>query len=326
MTGRTFDRRLLVLALLPLAIYALVYIVIDRARPTGLEFAIIDPAEFAKVAAAEGQLRYYWLSAFVLLAAVSLAVAASAAMSLYRDAPRRDRGIIFGLVSLAAVAVIGSEVMGVAARWYTYLGEGLFETIFSQITVGADGDLTLLQAFKIGQEVIKGSAAVALLLLTAGLIVTLTRPPTDASFKARAQHIAAAALRQRTYLQHAALVYVFAMLSMLAWMYWPSPFLASDAVRNDYKDLVMGAAILQGTAFSLGVAAIYLPPALLLRHRSTMLTSSIGPDTELDPETEAAFEPLSVHPFDQFRQVAVMMMPVMVSLLPAVKDLWGVAV
>ncbi len=201
MTGRTFDRRLLVLALLPLAIYALVYIVIDRARPTGLEFAIIDPAEFAKVAAAEGQLRYYWLSAFVLLAAVSLAVAASAAMSLYRDAPRRDRGIIFGLVSLAAVAVVGSEVMGVAARWYTYLGEGLFETIFSQITVGADGDLTLLQAFKIGQEVIKGSAAVALLLLTAGLIVTLTRPPTDASFKARAQHIAAAALRQRTYLQ-----------------------------------------------------------------------------------------------------------------------------
>jgi hypothetical protein len=47
-------------------------------------------------------------------------------------------------------------------------------------------------------------------------------------------------------------------------MYWPMPFLADDATRDAYRQLVVGAAVLQGVGYSLGIAAIYLPPALLL--------------------------------------------------------------
>ncbi len=317
-----FNRRLILLALLPLAIYVLVYAVIDQARPTGIVFQTIDATAFGTVAAAEGRYRYYWLSAFILLTAVSLAVAGSAGLALFRETPPKDRGFAYGFVVIVALAVIAAEVFGVAERWYTYLGDDLFASIFAQVESKGEG--SALSVFIVGQEVIKGSATLAIVLLAACLIMTLAQPPAGVSLAARAKHVAAAAARQRLYLQQAALVYVFAVLAMLSWMYWPLPFLADDAVRKEYQNLVMGAAVLQGVAFTLGVAAIYLPPALLLRQRSVALASA-GADIELDDETRAAIGPLATHPFDQFKQVAVMLMPALVSLTPAITGLWAAA-
>ena len=69
MSGPTFDRRLLLLAILPIAVYFLVYAVVDQARPTGIVFSTIEvePVLSVAVAVAEAKLRYFWLSAFVLL-------------------------------------------------------------------------------------------------------------------------------------------------------------------------------------------------------------------------------------------------------------------
>lgn len=313
----------MLLVLLPLAVYVVVYTVIDQARPAGIVFETIAQESFGSVAAAEGRHRYYWLSAFILLTAVSLAVAGSAGLALFRETPPKDRRFAYGFVALVALAVIAAEVSGVAARWYTYLGDDLFVSIFSQVESKGEG--SALSVFLVGQEVIKGSAALAIVLLAACLIMTLAEPPACVSLAARAKHAAAAAARQRLYLQQAALVYVFAVLAMLSWMYWPLPFLADDTVRNEYQNLVMGAAVLQGVAFTLGVAAIYLPPALLLRQRSVEIASRVGESSELDEETRAAIGPLATHPFDQFKQVAAMLMPALVSLTPAITGLWAAA-
>lgn len=322
--GRAFDRRLLWLLLLPLAVYALVYVVVDQVRPSGLSFNVIASQKFADVAPTEALHRYFWLSAFLMLTTVSLAVAASAAIALFRETPPRDRRLMFGLVVMVALVIIASEVMGVAQRWYTYLGNGLFDSIFSQIAV--DGVGSALHVFKIGQEVIKATTAVAILLLTACLLMTLSRRTGDLSVSERAEDLAAAIARQRVYLQQAALVYVFAVLAMLSWMYWPLPFLASDTVRTEYKDVVMGAAVLQGVVFTIGIAAIYLPPALMLRRRAEALAAGIGPSASVDPETRAALSPLAPHPFDQFRQVATIVLPALAGLMPALNDLLGLSI
>ncbi len=323
MPGRVFDRRLLRLLLLPLAVYGSVYLVVDQVRPTGLSFATIPPERFADIAAAEALHRYFWLSAFLMLTAVSLAVAAGAALALFRETPPRDRRLVFGLFAAIAAVIILAEVTGVAQRWYTYLGNGLFESIFSRIPV--DGIGSALHVFKMGQEVIKATTAVAILLLAACLLMTLSRPSDDLSLTERAEDLAAAIARQRVYLQQAAMVYVFAVLAMLSWMYWPLPFLASEALRADYKGVVMGAAVLQGVAFTIGVAVIYLPPALLLRRRAEALARGIGPAVAVDAETRAALSPLAPHPFDQLRQVGTIVLPALVGLLPVINDLFGIS-
>ena len=173
MSQPTFDRRLLGLTLLPLAIYVTVYAIIDRARPTGIVFETIEPSQFASVATDEGQLRYFWLSAFVLLTAAALAIAASSALALMRDTPERDRPLVFGLVGIGVVVIVVAEMSGMTDHWYIYLGEGLYSNLFSQITIGSRSALSTLN---IGLELTKAATALALLLLVACLIMTLARP------------------------------------------------------------------------------------------------------------------------------------------------------
>jgi hypothetical protein len=66
----------------------------------------------------------------------------------------------------------------------------------------------------------------------------------------------------------------------------------------------------------LGAAAVYLPAALLLRQWSETVTGAAVTEPELDKDTAAAVEALSINPFDQLRQVAIMIMPILVSLTP----------
>ncbi len=106
---------------------------------------------------------------------------------------------------------------------------------------------------------------------------------------------------------------------MLAWMHWPLPFLASDAVRGDYRDLLVANALLQGTAYSLGIAAIYLPAAMLLRRRIADL-SEATPDAT---PTWLSEQGLETRPLDQLRQLATMLLPAIISVLPALEKLWS---
>lgn len=106
---------------------------------------------------------------------------------------------------------------------------------------------------------------------------------------------------------------------MLAWMHWPLPFLASDAVRGDYRDLLVANALLQGTAYSLGIAAIYLPAAMLLRRRIADLAETT-PDAA---PTWLREQGLEAQPFDQLRQMATVLLPAIVGILPALEKLWN---
>jgi hypothetical protein len=321
MSRSTFDRRLLWLAILPIAVYLLVYAVIDQARPTGIAFTtiMVEPVLSVAVAVAEAKLRYLWLSAFVLLTAVSLAIAASSALSLLRDTPKEDRNLVLGLVSVASIAVIGFEVSGSVDHWYVYMGEGLFKGVFSLLKVGS---ITALDTLNIGLEISKAATAVALLCLIACLIMTLAQPPAGLSQKELAEHLVDAIARQRTYLRHAALLYIFAILSVLSWMYWPMPFMADKAMAVSYKELLVGAAVLHGVAFSIGVAAIYLPPAMILRGRVLRLSGDLVDEGEAGKQIQAT---IATTPFDQLRQIAIMVAPALVSMLPALTDIFQVA-
>ena len=155
------------------------------------------------------------------------------------------------------------------------------------------------------------------------MILTLARSEVVTP-EQRAAQLARALARQRGYLMLSATVYVFALVAMLSWMYWPLPFLADDSVRADYRQLVVGAAVLQGIGYSLGIAAIYLPPALLLRLRAERLADAASGKGKT-AEAWLRDQGLDSQPLDQLRQVAALLMPTLVSLLPALNELWRAA-
>jgi hypothetical protein len=316
----TIDRRLLALAIIPVSIYILTYAVIDNARPTGIVFATVSiaPPLEIKVAAVEAKLRYFWLSALVLLTAVSLAVGASSLLSVWRDSPKRDRKLVLGLVVLASVLVMMVERSSLTEHWYAHMGHGLFRSVFGRMP---EGGMSALEVLDLGLDVSKGATAIALVALVACFLMTLTRPPQGASEQAVADHFKKAFARQRTYLQHAALLYVFAVMAVISWMYWPLPFFADAANLSSYRELLVGAAVLHGVTFSLGVAAIYLPPAMLLRSRALEYAVDLPVDGQAAEQLRSTF---ATNPMDQLRQVAVMIAPALVSILPALKDIFQV--
>ena len=89
--GAAFDRRLLLLGLVPVVVYLLFYVVLGEARPTGIEFPI-EATESSGTTALEAHYRYLWISAFLLSCAASLAVAVSCALSLRAETPARTAG------------------------------------------------------------------------------------------------------------------------------------------------------------------------------------------------------------------------------------------
>lgn len=319
MTGAPgFDRRRLLLLLLPLAIYGLAYLVIDQARPAGVTFPHVEFEGFGDVAfavaAGQAKYHYYWLSSYVLLTAVCLAVGCSAALALRRETPAGDRNTVGWCVALLIGLVVVVELFGGVTRWYTYMGEGLFDAIFAKVpTVNYPSALSV---FLNGQQVIKIAVAATVVVLSTCMILTLKTPPPDATTAEKARWLKRAQDQQKNYLQQTALVYVFAIIAMMAGMYWPLPFLTGADAPAAYMDLLTGAAILQGVAFSLGAAAVYLPAAVLLRQWSETVTGSVADQPEVDKETAAAVEALSINPFDQLRQVAIMILPILVSLTP----------
>ena len=257
---------------------------------------------------------YYWLSSYVVLLAVCLAVSCSAGLALWRETPaahRRTVGLcVVGLVALVIVVEFYCDV----TRWYQYVGKGLYDAIFHNFA--ALNHPSALKLFLDGQQVIKIAVAVAVIVLSASMILTLKTPPESASAAEKARFLKHAQNMQKNYLQQTALVYVFAVIAMMAGMYWPLPFLTGEGTTEAYKELLTGSAIMQGVTFSLGAAAVYLPAALVLRQWSEQMTAALMHQPSIDKNTEKAIEALSANPFDQLRQVAIMIMPILVSLTP----------
>lgn len=320
-----FDRRRLLLLLAPLAIYGLTYMVMDQARPGGVPFPHLTVEGLnglpVGVAAAQAKYHYYWLSSYVVLTAVCLAVCFSAGLALRRETPVRDRNVIGWCIALLVLLVVVIELFGGVTRWYKYMGEGLYDAIFTNIATLRYN--TALSVYLHGQNIIKIAVAVSVVVLSVCMILTLKRPPEHWSMADKARFLRRAQLAQRNYLQQAALVYVFAVIAMIAGMYWPLPFLDGNEAQAAYLDLLTGVAILQGVAFSLGAAAVYLPAALVLRQWSEAVTKDLAGESVMDGETEAAVETLAIHPFDQLRQVAMMIMPMLVSLAPLLGGISG---
>lgn len=341
-----FNWRYLFLLALPIAVYLAVYLIIDPARPAGLLFAIIDADKFQSVAAVEGQHRYLWLRAFSLLTAAALAIAVSACLTVWRWTPPALHLGVFGLMAVVFVSVAILELAGCFKEWHTYLGHGLFDEIFNGGRPSGTGDRacsalagdflasilrgvgfwksgTPMELFLTGQKIIKVSSLAAVVGLATGLVMTQAKPAAEAKREHRAQFLLAALDQQKAFLSQAVLLYVLAVLAVAAWMFWPLPYLTSSAAEQ-YTNLATGALLLNGVAFSIGVGAFYLPPAMLLRHRAALLAREIAverakpaskPDSEAPADT--MLTALAFNPFDQLRQAFAIILPALVSLLPS---------
>ena len=318
------ERRYWLLAAIPLGVLVLVYLVLCATRPEGVGFAIITAEQFASVAASEARYRSFWVAAFLLSAAASAAVALSVALGLWRLPLARDRNAIAAVI-LAVIALLSlNETVGSgdADRWYVAMGVAapppagemaaenasdaplLYRALFAAPPAGADMQ-PVLQLLDHGLDAIKILGIIALTLTGAGLVLTLARPRDPLPIDREAARLADALARQQALLQQATIVFVAALVAMLAWMHWPLPFLADDATREAYRELLVGNALLQGVGYSLGLASLYLPPALLLQRRIADLadTSTTAKQAWLKEQG------LEARPFEQLRQLATLLLP-----------------
>jgi len=118
------ERRYWLLALVPLGVLVLVYLVLGATRREDVGFAIITAEAFAGVAASEARYRSFWVAAFLLSAAASAAVALSVALGLWRLPLARDRNAIAAgiFAVIAALSSYEAVVAGDADRWYVAMG------------------------------------------------------------------------------------------------------------------------------------------------------------------------------------------------------------
>jgi hypothetical protein len=368
------DRRYWFLALVPLGVLFLMYDVLDATQRDDVTFAIVAAAEFPNMAAAEARYRSFWVAAFLLAGAASTAVAASAALGLWRLPLARDRNAIATIILAIIALVILTETVGgrSAVRWYDSMGlaaipppaeaataqpeirpgaeadtpsadatppadepadseeptcrEGppphcLYRTLFATPPEGADMD-PALHLLDRGLDAIKILGAIALTLVGAGLVFTLARPRAPLPLDREAAQLAAAVARQHALLQQATIVYVLAIVAMLAWMHWPLPYLAGEATQDAYRELLLGNALVQGVGYSLGLASLYLPPALLLHRRIADLADA-STTTPAASHDWLKAQGLATLPFDQLRQLGAMLLPTLLSLLPSLQTLWN---
>ncbi len=176
----TLDRRFLLLALVPVAVYVLVaYVILDVIRRDDVTFSIIAADAFPTVAAAEARYRSFWATAFLLSAAVSLAVAVSIVLDILRLRLARDRWLILGLIvggMIATAAIETIDSLRGETRWYDSLGligpaasqsdaaseasaieaRGLFRTVFQGPPAGVAGEATL-PLLDAGLDIVKTS-------------------------------------------------------------------------------------------------------------------------------------------------------------------------
>ncbi len=338
------DRRYWLLALIPLGVLLLMYLVLDATRRDDVTFAIIAVEQFSGVAASEARYRSFWVAAFLLSTAASTAVASSVALGLWRLPLARDRTAVTTIVLAVIALVVIGETVGPRSedRWYDSMGRAvaaasaaeedasnptpapdrrLYRALFEAPPEGA-GMTPVLYLLDNGLDAIKSLGTIALTLTGAGLVLTLARPRRPLTRDREAARLADALARQQALLQQATIVYVLALVAMLAWMHWPLPYLADGQTRAAYRELLLGNALVQGVGYSLGLASLYLPPALVLRRRIADLVESCAatPDATSQWLQEQG---LQTAPFDQLRQLATVLLPTFISLLPALEKLWN---
>ena len=335
-----FDRRYLLLGTVPLAVYLIFYLILAETRNTGITFETIGTAEFAAVAHGEAKFRYLWVSAFWLFGTVSLAVIVSCAFSLYHEIPRQHRLFVLSLVVFLSVAIIGFEIVATDQSgrcWYDNMGRDLFRTTLGNMPVSIaksgipEGGLehadSILSKLDMAIDTAKFLAAIALIVIGLGSILTLTRPVAgkegapQPSEERQTQYLADKVAVLKAYLYQGTAVFVFAVVAMMSWMFWPIDFLAGADVQAAYRDLLVGSAVLQGVGYTVGVASIYLPPAVMLRQRIRRIARQVATsDDGASVEQWLRARRLHFQPLDELRQMGAILLPALVSGVPALMN------
>lgn len=314
-----FDRRVLWLGLVPALVYGAHNLVIVAVQEPGPALAIANDA--AREAAAL-RFRYLWVAAFAVSFSASVAVGIGALMMVVRYLGGADRRFALGLAALAFMLVVLAELFATGPRWYVFMGPDFFRQALCGTAQGGPVQPSCqLDMLDLGLDLVKYAGAFALILLTLAFAATLGRRGTDD--RAEGAVLAAAARDQDALLYRGAVVYVLACVSLIAWMYWPMPYLADADAKARYHDLMLGAAVLQGVGYSLGIASIFLPAAFLLQNRIERLRGIAQDGNDSEPPAWLAAIAARGNPMDQLRKTAMLLLPTFTSFLPALDNLWN---
>ena len=267
-------------------------------------------AERAAVAPAmrlgEAEARTLWLATALLY----LVVNAGAATAACWIVGRRLRGACLRQLAVATAAVCAAGVihlvLAAAFRWPV---AGIFLS-----TRDALADSPLVGAGQLaGFEWIVGpinilSVLVPATVLAAGCAVLVPPAPDTprrlSEFPRRMRLL-------RDVLNAASAILVVGVFHMLAWLRWPIA-LIDPSRQADLQALATAIVFYWGTAFTLMIAALYVPAAAMLsRQAEAALRQARPEDRPEDPTAWLRQQGLTIMPAQQLPQIVVMLAPLL---------------
>ena len=223
--------------------------------------------------AAERRARLVWQTSVLLLAVVSLGAVLLSLCLIARSVEGMARRTFY--VLLAVAAVIASVTVGHNDISFELMAPHILAPTIGQVLDAGGAHCGLaappftLCDFQVSRA-LTNSLSFSATLATAFAIAALIFGLSEAADKAAVQQ---SILRLQTLLYVAAAVLISVVLSMGAWLQWPAALAETPEIKARLLAVATGIGFFWGTAFSLMLAAVYLPAAFRLE----WLRRDLGP-------------------------------------------------
>lgn len=307
---------------LVMAIAMTVFHLVNRAPlPAGFvgEASSFDNA----LRAGEWRARFLWEATLILLAVSALATIFLAGWVFRHllDETRR-RPVLLWVLAFSVVGLLSALRSDVSFR---FTEAGLLRP-----TLGAFADATgaifSLAAFERARMASNGLVTVATVFLAFAVMACSTLSPLaedeTAPGETQVRRLGARLRALSALLYAGTLVLVFLVLSMVAWLHWPAALLADPAAQDRVREVALGLSLFWGTAFTLVLAAVYLPAAWYLRAETYLLAErATGGGTPAQQEAWIGERGLGLSLAGQFSRLTALAGPLIAGALPSLQNL-----
>lgn len=262
--------------------------------------------------------RILLLTSVVLLAFTSIGTCAVCIPNILQ-LHRRSRFLIF-LIAGSSALVISIILLAYLPdnRPYVRLSGSLFPNTLGKIPFnGSEG--SLLARFDPWLDAMNILVLITALAVISGTVTCLAK--IDGQVDDKIAHLRQRMQWLRVYVGMGAVVLVLGMLSMVAWMYWPMPFVNSTD-KELYREIVFTNTLYQGMMYMCVLASIYIIPAAVLRSRALKLAHDHEPEKPPSELRQWRLEHgLTLRLSEQISNAAVVLAPLIFG--PAMTVLFG---
>ncbi len=305
-----------------MAVAVAVFHLVNRAPlPAGFvgEAASFDNA----IRAGEWRARFLWEATLILLAVSALATILLAGWVFRHllEEPRR-RPVLLWVLAFSVVGFLAAARSDVSFR---FTEAGMLGPTLGAFADGT-GAIFSLDAFEWTRMVSNGLVAVATVFLAFAVMSCSTLAPSAeveaGAGEAQVRRLGARLRATSALLYAGTLVLVVLVLSMVAWLRWPAALLADPDAQERVRQVGLGLSLYWGTAFSLVLAAIYLPAAWYLRAETYLLAErATGGGTPAQQEAWIGERGLGLSLAAQVSRLAALAGPLVAGALPSLQTL-----